>query len=182
MQIAFEMRPKKKKSTRLYLNICGSLNLAVSYIIFKREYSDVGKGLIKLLPFCMTVGPSVHFLLSVPLKPDKIDLSTMSLADITYIRAITWLVNCIWSGKTVITWWESIALGFPECENSLIGPGGSLEALSVRWVQERLAPEGYESSKSGQLPQEPGVSLLSLHLSCHVVAGRLGGSSCVITL
>lgn len=71
MHIVFEKNRKKKTSDKLHLNICSYLNLAINYIIFTIKCNGVGKELIKLLPFCMVIWPSVNLLLSVLLKPDK---------------------------------------------------------------------------------------------------------------
>lgn len=60
----------------------------------------MGKELIKLLLFCMAIWTSVDLLLSF-WNLIKIELSAMSLGKITYIRAITWLVNCIWIGDRI---------------------------------------------------------------------------------
>lgn len=55
----------------------------------------------------------------------------------------------------------------------------SLEAMPMGYLQDILAPEGYQTSKSGQLPHWSDVSGLALHLSCHLAAGGLRGSSYV---
>lgn len=45
-----------------------------------------------------------------------------------------------------------MALGFPEGEGFNWALLGLLEAKPVKLLQEILAPDGYEISKSGQLP------------------------------
>lgn len=115
---------------------------------------------MKVSPFSMTIWPSINFLFSGPLKPDKDRMSVMSLGNLTCIKAITWLVDGVWHNYKYLM--GECSFGLHWVGRLFLAPGrvpGSYACGVVprtTWLLRgrrgmRLAHEGNETSKSGHV-------------------------------